>query len=122
MTLTVTRSGDVSAPSSVDFVTSDNAGAQNCSVFNGLASARCDYLMSIGPVQFTAGETSKSFSIPIIDDSYAEGNETFTVTLKSAAGTSLGAQSTTTVMIVDNDSVTGQSGRSTGLFATTLPD
>jgi len=63
-------------------------------------------LMSIGPVQFAAGETTRTFSIPIIDDSYAEGNETFTVTLKSAAGT-LGAQSVTTVMIVDNDSVTG---------------
>jgi len=58
VTLTVTRSGDVSATSSVIFVTSDSTGAQNCSVFNGLASARCDYLISIGPVQFAAGDTS----------------------------------------------------------------
>ena len=107
VTLTVTRSGNTSAASSAGFVTSDSAGSQNCSVFNGNASSRCDYLTSIGPVQFAAGETAKTFSIPIIDDSYAEGNETFTVSLTNPAGASLGTQSTTTVMIVDNESVTG---------------
>ena len=72
-----------------------------------MASSRCDYLTSIGTVQFAAGETSKTFSIPIIDDSYAEGNETFTVSLNNASGASLGTQSTTTVMIVDNETTTG---------------
>jgi uncharacterized delta-60 repeat protein len=107
VTLTVTRSGDASAAPSVGFATSDNAGSQGCNVFNGLASSRCDYMTSIGTVQFAAGETFKTISIPIIDDSYAEGNETFTVSLNNAAGASLGTQSTTTVMIVDNDSVAG---------------
>jgi CSLREA domain-containing protein len=107
VTLTVTRSGDASAAAAVGFVTSDSAGSQSCNVFNGKASSRCDYLTSIGPVQFAPGETSKIFSIPIIDDSYAEGNETFTVSLNNVSGASLGTQSTTTVMIVDNDNVTG---------------
>ena len=50
VTLTVTRSGDTSAASSVGFVTSDNAGSQPCNVFNGLASSRCDYMTRIGTV------------------------------------------------------------------------
>jgi hypothetical protein len=107
VTLTVTRSGDASAAGSVGFATSDSAGSQPCNVFNGLASSRCDYLTSIGTVQFAAGETFRTFSIPIIDDSYAEGNETFTVSLNNAAGASLGMQSATTVMIVDNETTTG---------------
>ena len=107
VTLTVTRAGDMSAAASVGFVTSDSAGSQPCNVFNGLASSRCDYLISFGTVQFAAGESSKTFSIPIIDDSHAEGTETFTVSLNNPSGAALGAQSATTVMIVDNDSVTG---------------
>ncbi len=58
-------------------------------------------------MSFAAGETSKSFSIAIIDDSYAEGTETFTVGLNNPSGASLGAQSTATVTILDNDLVTG---------------
>jgi len=106
-TITVTRSGDTTSSISVGFVTNDAAGSQNCNVFNGNASSRCDYLTSIGAVQFAAGETSKSFSIAIVGDSYAEGNETFTVSLNNATGASIGAQSTATVAILDNDSATG---------------
>src|SRR5207244_2469237 len=82
------------------------AGSQNCNVFNGYASSRCDYLTSIGTVSFAANETSKTLSIPIIDDSYFEGNEFFTITLSNSSGATLGTTSTTTVTITDNDSAT----------------
>ena len=52
---------------SAAIATSDAAGSQNCSVFNGKASARCDYTITFGTVQCTAGETSKTFSIPIVE-------------------------------------------------------
>jgi len=58
-------------------------------------------------MSFAAGESSKSFSVAIIDDSYAEGNESFTVSLTGVSGATLGAQSTATITIVDNDTVTG---------------
>jgi hypothetical protein len=105
--LMVTRSGDTSGASSVGFVTNDAAGLTNCNVFNGIASPRCDYENSIGTVQFVAGETSRSFSIAIIDDSYAEGTENFTVSLNNPSSAVLGSQSTATVMIVDNETTTG---------------
>lgn len=105
--VTVTRSGDNSTQASVDYSTSDAAGANSCSTVNGAASARCDYLTTIGTVSFAAGETSKTISIPIIDDVYAEGNETFSITLSNAVGATLGSTATETLTINDNDGVNG---------------
>lgn len=104
-TITVSRSGDVAGAATVNYETSDAAGLQSCTVVNGLASERCDYVTSIGSVQFAAGETSKTFTIPLIDDVWVEGSETFTVTLTSSSGTSLPTPAVTTVTIVDNDTV-----------------
>jgi hypothetical protein len=105
--LTVTRTGGTSGSATIGFATNDAAGLQPCNVFNGIASPRCDYENTIGTLQFAPGETSKSFSVAIIDDSYAEGNETFTVSLSNVAGATLGSPTTATVTIVDNDTTTG---------------
>ena len=53
---------------------------------NGKASPRCDFENTIGTVQFAAGETSKTLSVAIVDDAYAEGNETFTINLSNPVG------------------------------------
>ncbi|HKR58498.1 MAG TPA: FG-GAP-like repeat-containing protein, partial [Pyrinomonadaceae bacterium] len=105
--ITVTRTGDTSSSASAKFTTNDAAGLQNCNVFNGIASPRCDFIVQVGTVSFAAGEASKSFSIAITNDSYAEGNENFTVTLSNPVGGSIGTQTNATVMIVDNDGTTG---------------
>ncbi len=107
--LTVTRTGDTTGAASVLFATSDAAGAQNCNVVNGVASSRCDYEIRISTIRFAAGETSKIVSVFIIDDSYFEPSvpETFNVSLSDASGASLGAQSTATVTITDNEIANG---------------
>ena len=105
--INLSRSGDTTSSATVSLTTSDSAGTQNCSVANGKASSRCDYTTTFGTVQFNAGESSKTFSIPIVDDAYVEGNETFTVSINNGVGTSLGAQTTATVTIIDNDSNVG---------------
>src|SRR5205085_5733175 len=74
-----------------------------CNSASGVASSRCDYATAVGTLRFAAGEIVKTISIPLVDDSYVEGNETFTLTLSNATGASLGAQSATTITIVDND-------------------
>jgi hypothetical protein len=107
VTVTVMRAGDVSTSATVGYATSDSAGSQNCSVFNGSASSRCDYLTANGTLSFNPGESSKAISIPIIDDAYAEGTETFTVSLSNPTGATLSAVATANVTINDNDSVTG---------------
>jgi hypothetical protein len=106
--VTVTRSGDTTSSASVNFVTNDAAGLTNCDVINHIASPRCDYTNSGGTLTWAAGDAaSKSFSVAIIDDGYAEGNETFTASLSSPSGATLGTQSTATVTITDNETVNG---------------
>ena len=105
--ISVSRSGDTSAAVSVGFATSDASGLQDCTASNGIASSRCDYATTMGTLQFAAGETSKSFSVAIIDDSYAEGNESFTVSLNNPVAAALGAQSSATVTINDNETTNG---------------
>ena|GEM_PF-1511822 len=103
LTITANRVGDAAGPATVNYATSDTAGLTNCTVANGKASERCDYGTTVGTLRFAAGETSKSFIIPIVDDALVEGVETFTVTLSGATGATLGEPQTALLRIVDND-------------------
>src|SRR6266542_1252311 len=106
--ISLTRTGDLANAASVSFATNDATGLQNCDVINHIASPRCDYINTLGTIQFAAGEGgSKSFSVAIVDDSYAEGDETFTISLTGASGAIRGAQSAATVTIIDNDGSNG---------------
>jgi PKD repeat protein len=67
---TVTRSGDTSISSSVDFTTQD-----------GTASAGSDYVAKSGTLTFAPGEKSKTISIQINSDMEQESAETFYVKL-----------------------------------------
>ena len=100
-TVNVTRT-DLAGIASVNYATSDTAGLTNCTVVNSRASERCDYETAVGTLRFAAGEATKSFIVPIINDALVEGNETFTVTLSGATGATLGT-STGIVTIVEND-------------------
>jgi alpha-tubulin suppressor-like RCC1 family protein len=105
--ITLSRTGDTAGTASVEFATADSAALQGCYTVNGKASARCDYIATLGTVGFAANETSRTISIPIIDDAYAEGAETFAVGLSNPSGATLGAHTTATVTINDNESVNG---------------
>jgi hypothetical protein len=103
----VSRSGDTSIVVTVNYATSDTAGLNNCNVLNGIASSRCDYATYLGALTFTAGQTLKTVAIPIVNDGYAEGNESFTITLSSPVGGSLGSPTSATVTINDNEVANG---------------
>jgi len=105
--LLVTRLGDTTSPATVDYATADTAGTNNCNVVNGAASSRCDYLTTAGILRFAAGEVSKTISVPIVDDAYAEGSESLTITLSNPTGTTLGSPATATLTITENDSING---------------
>jgi subtilisin family serine protease len=100
--LTVNRT-DSTAEASVDYATADTAGLTACNQVTGIASSRCDYANTVGTLRFAAGESSKTIFIPIVDDGYVEGNESFTISLSNAVGGSLGSPSTATLTIQDND-------------------
>lgn len=104
VTIPVIRSGDLSIPVSVNYGTLDAGSSDVCSTLNsGLASSRCDFGEQLGTFIFAPQETQKTFIIPITQDSYAEGPETFTVALSkvNGAGATLGEPSTATVTITD---------------------
>jgi uncharacterized repeat protein (TIGR01451 family) len=105
--INVTRTGNTSGAVAVDYTTSDTAGLANCDVVNGIASSRCDYATSVGTLRFAAGESSKTISIPIVDDNISDGNETFTITLSNPAGANLGSITQATVTITDNANTSG---------------
>jgi uncharacterized delta-60 repeat protein len=104
--ITVARN-DSTGTASVQYATSDAAGLTPCNVNTGDASARCDYMAGSGTLSFAAGEFSKTFTIPFINDVYVEGNETFTVTLFNPTGIGLGTPSSATVTITDDDTTPG---------------
>jgi hypothetical protein len=105
LTVTVNRTGDISTQATVDYATSDSAGSSGCNVVSGQASSRCDYLTTLGTLTFAAGESIKSINIPLVDDAFAEGAETFTITLSSAVGGTL--EPSVKSIINDNDSPMG---------------
>jgi hypothetical protein len=107
MSVNVSRSGDTSGASTVQYATSDTAGANLCNVINGAASSRCDYIRTLGTLTFAAGETAKTILIPIVDDVFTEGSETFTITLSNPTGATLGANATGTLTINDGGAEPG---------------
>jgi uncharacterized delta-60 repeat protein len=115
--LTVNRTGGATGTVTVDYATSD-----------GTASAGADYIATTGTLTFLDGETSKTISIPILDDGTLEGgSETFSVTLSNpTGGATLGTVAKTVVTIKDDDvigsPVSGTEGVPfTGVVATFAP-
>ena len=94
VSLTVTLSSATVNIVSVDFSTS-----------SGTALIGSDFIATSGTLSFGPYETSKTFSITIIDNADSESNETFGAALSNPGNTILdGAQSTATITIVDDDS------------------
>ncbi len=74
---------------------------------NGTATDAADYTATIGTINFAGGETTKTVSIPIIDDAEVEPTENFVFRLTSAVnGSILPSASLTQVSIADNDTST----------------
>jgi hypothetical protein len=95
----VTRSGNTTAPATVQCATIGRPARQN-----GKATDRSDYTTTIATLRFASGETRKAFRILITDDAYVDGLQSLTVRLGSpTGGVALGALTTMTVNIADNE-------------------
>jgi len=92
--LTVTKSGTSAIPLSVSYGTSD-----------GTAVAPADYGAASGTLTFLPGDTTKSISIPTVNDTIYEGAETFRVYLSGASGGAVISNAAGTGTIVDNDAM-----------------
>jgi MYXO-CTERM domain-containing protein len=90
--LTVTRTGDLSNTSTVNWTT-----------VAGTALAGSDFASTAGSLSFSSGETTKTIVISIAADKKSEATEQFTVVLSNpSVGTTIGT-GTGTVTIQDND-------------------
>jgi len=110
-TITVNRTGGSDGRITVNYATSD-----------GTATAGSDYIATSGTLTFNDGETTKTFTVAITDDTDVESNETINLTLSSAGPASintylidhqgdanglLGTTTTATLTIFDNDEPPG---------------
>ena len=68
----------------------------------GTATASRDYTHAAGVLRIPAGTRRATISVPLVDDSAAEGSETLTLRLGSAAGAML-ASTAATATIIDDD-------------------
>jgi parallel beta-helix repeat protein len=121
VTLTVLRTGGTIGAATLNYATA-----------SGTATAGSDFTSTSGTLSFADGESSKTITIPILEDNIFEGSETFSVALSSPTnGTALGNFPTATVTIIDNDPgptasindisvVEGNSGTTPAVFTVTL--
>jgi hypothetical protein len=93
VTVAVYRDGGSYDQETVDYATSD-----------GTARAGSDYAATSGTLVFGPGETYRTISIPILDDSEDEEDETFTFALSNpSGGASIASPAAAVVTIVDDD-------------------
>ena len=91
VTFTVTRNGDSSGTSTVDYTTAD-----------GSAVGGSDYTAASGTITFEAGEVSKEVTVDITDDNVDDDGEDFTLSLSNAFDATITTASAT-ASITDND-------------------
>ena len=104
--VTVTRQGDVSGSATVNYNTFDESPT-------GHASQKSDYEISLGTLTFGPGETSKTFRVLLVNDTFDErdpmdnpsGNEVIDLALSNptGAGVGLGTPNRAELTILEND-------------------
>ena len=91
--ITVTRTGDSAKAMTVNYATD-----------KGTASDISDFIPSVGKLSFGPGETSKTFTISIIQDNQIEAGETVRLLLSQpTSGASLGGPRIALLIINDDD-------------------
>jgi hypothetical protein len=76
---------------------------------DGTAKQPGDYASTSGTLTFQAGEVSKNILVPIVGDSFAEPNETFTVTLSAPQQLTLGTATGSATIVNDDGAAVGLS-------------
>jgi len=99
-TVTVLRTGSSAGNVAVDYATS-----------GGTAVAGSDYTATSGTLTFADGQTSATFTVPIIDDTLAEGNETINLTLGNpTGGATVGSPNNAVLTIQDDELLSPTTG------------
>ncbi|WP_420439661.1 Calx-beta domain-containing protein [Candidatus Poriferisodalis sp.] len=110
--VTVTKTGTTAVPLSIYWTTADDTAAHPT-----------DYTAQSGYLEFATGDTTKTLTIPIVDDNTAENTETFKVQLDGtlAVDARVGSTGETTITLTDDD-VGGAAGVTLSGSALTLTE
>jgi hypothetical protein len=96
-TVTVERLGGVGGAVSVDYETSD-----------GSATAGADYTATSGTLNWAAGDSAdKTFTVPVVWDGSAEGNESINLTLTNPGGGADLGPTTAAIVRIGDDGASG---------------
>jgi PKD repeat protein len=79
----------------------------NYATGNGSATAGNDYTAVSNTLTFSPGETTKSFTVQVLEDAVDEPDETINLTLSNPTNASLGGPANATLTITDNDDSPG---------------
>lgn len=102
-TIAVVRTGGAEGTITVDYATGTD----------GTAVAGTDFTATKGTLTLENKQTSKTFTIPIVNSVLAQGNKTVTITLTNITnGATLGSPASATLTITDNQSNTDASSSS----------
>lgn len=119
--VTISLIAPLASPASINFSTTD-----------GTATSGADYLPTSGTLTFAAGETERTFSVPIVDDALNEDDETVILRLSApSSNLSFGEPNTAVIKIIDDDPLPtvsvndvtvgeGDSGTTNAVFTITL--
>lgn len=91
--VTVTRSGDLSTPASVDYSTFDDTARQ-----------KTRYIPAVGTLSFAPGQTTRTFSVLVEDNSLVEGSQSVSLRLLDSTGAGLNSPGRAVLTVDDNDS------------------
>lgn len=93
VTVTIHRAGNI-------------AGTVDYTLVSGTATAGLDFGAVAGTLSFPVGVNQLTVTIPILEDSLIEGNESFKIVLQNpTGGITLGTPIAQTITIVDNDAL-----------------
>jgi hypothetical protein len=98
-TITVTRTGATGNAVGVSYATSDGTATGGATCTTGV-----DYQNTSGMLSFASGDTSKTFDVPICNDTAVESNETVNLALSLATGgATIGTPGMAVLTINDDD-------------------
>lgn len=92
--ITVVRTLGTADTASVNYATSD-----------GSATANSDYTPTSGTLVFASGETTKTFTVQILNDTLGETTETINLTLSNPSGSTLGSPSAAVINVQDDEPI-----------------
>lgn len=106
--ITVTRQGDASGSATVNYATFDFfPGSDPTPAPTAVphSSQKSDFEIAEGTLTFAPGETSKTFTVLIVNDNFDEGDELIDLYLSNptGAGAGLGTPNHSQITIVDDD-------------------